>query len=178
MIHTASCVAHPPPLSTLGMDWVPTPEILDEVPLSAGLPAKSYPIPLLWSKNSNCTWEIRSGYSITIFFTQVKDEVIIITTWRHDIVLLIVVNLLPLLSIIGRAPGIVESIVAPCLGVWWDGTAQSYSAPSNRQRGLVPLDVAQERGTRWILDPGQCTADKYDLMVWWVMPSFTRAITK
>ena len=47
MIHTASCVAHPPPLSTLGMDWVPTPEILDEVPLSAGLPAKSYPIPLL-----------------------------------------------------------------------------------------------------------------------------------
>ena len=47
MIHTASCVAHPPPLSALGMDWVPTSEILDEVPLSAGLPAKSYPIPLL-----------------------------------------------------------------------------------------------------------------------------------
>ena len=34
-----------------------------------------------------------------------KDEVIIITTRRHDIVLLIGVNLLPLLSIIGRAPG-------------------------------------------------------------------------
>ena len=47
MIHTASCVADPPPLSTLGMDWVPTSEILDEVPLSAGLPAKSYPIPFL-----------------------------------------------------------------------------------------------------------------------------------
>ena len=175
MIHTASCVAHPPPLSTLGMDWVPTPEILDEVPLSAGLPAKSYPILLLWSNHTNCTWEIKSGDSVTITTHFVKDEVI---TWRHDIVLLIVVNLQPLLSIIGRAPGIVVSIVAPCLGVWWDGTAQSYSAPSNRQRGLVPLDVPQERGTRWILDPGQCTADKYDLMVRWVMPSFTRAITK
>ena len=162
MIHTASCVAHPPPLSTLGMDWVPTSEILDEVPLSAGLPAKSYPIPLLWSNHSNCTWEIRSSHSITItthfLYTGKR--------WGHHHYYMKAWHC------------IINSIVAPCLGVWWDGTAQSYSAPSNRQRGLVPLDVPQERGTRWILDPGQCTADKYDLMFWWVMPSFTRAITK
>ena len=38
---------------------------------------------------------------------------------------------------------IVVSIVAREMAC----TAQTYNAPSNRQRGLVPLDVPQERGT-------------------------------